>query len=138
MPQEVGPARRAAEAADGWAEEHLGLLSASFEAFGAAGDWPSIEELAHRFEVEGRFAEVDDVSRLVWQMPSDLAFVEHGRVVLLCRALLAVPAAAGLLEDWFRSVRYAYDCWLDDRGSELIRHELPYEHNTDYSVAECE
>lgn len=109
------------DAADSWAEEHLGLLSATFDSFVASEEWPLMEELQHRFEVEGQFF---DVERLGWQMPRSLGFVEQGRLVLLCRALLDIPAAESLLEDWFRVVRYSYECWLGDRKAELISHEV--------------
>ncbi|HEX4669258.1 MAG TPA: hypothetical protein VH275_04705 [Solirubrobacterales bacterium] len=116
-----GPARRAVDAAEAWAESHLILLSASFESFTETGEWARIEGLQHRFEVEGRLL---DVGRLAWRMPPPLGLVEQGHVVLLCRALLHVPAASTLLEDWFRTVKHAYDCWIGDPNCELISHEV--------------
>jgi hypothetical protein len=57
-------------------------------------------------------------------MPRPLGFVEQGHLVLLCRALLHVPAASALLEDWFRVLKYAYGCWMRDPNSELISHQV--------------
>jgi hypothetical protein len=108
--------RRTVDAADAWAVDHLALLSASFESFATSEEWAPIEGLQHSFEVKG---ERLDVARLSWQMPRPLGFVEQGRLILLCRALLWVPDASALLQDWFLVLKYAYERWVDDRNFEL-------------------
>lgn len=35
-----------------------------------------------------------------------------------------MSAASSLLEDWFRTVKYAYGCWIGDPNFELISHEV--------------
>jgi hypothetical protein len=116
-----GSARDEFERADAWSAENRGLLTACFEAFSATGEWPQIEALEHRFEVAG---EDIDVGLLGWQMPRPLGFAESGRIVLLCRALLAIPEARPLLDAWFEAVQYAYQCWLGDPKGELNSHEI--------------
>lgn len=121
LPPIPDPAEQALAAADRWAQENRALLAACFDAFSDSAEWPTIEALQHHFEVAG----VDiDVSRSGWQMPRPLGFVEQGRLVLLCRALAQVPAAAPLLDGWYRSVELAYRKWLADPEARLGREEV--------------
>jgi hypothetical protein len=112
---------RAVDAADAWAKAHLVILSASFESFKTEEEWASIEELQHSFEVKGQ---VLDVRQLSWQMPRPLGFVEQGRLILLCRALLQVPDASALLDDWFLVVKFAYQQWVDNQTFELTSEDV--------------
>jgi hypothetical protein len=114
-------ARRELANADAWAVENQRLLTACFEEFSATGEWPRIEALEHRFEVAGENIEV---GALAWQMPRPLGFVEMGRIVLLCRALLVVDEAEPLLDTWFEAVQHAYRSWLEDPEGELNSHEI--------------
>lgn len=104
--------------ADAWAAEHRDLLERCFERFQEAGEWPTLEQLQHDYEVAGRD---EDVSRLAFAMPRPLGFVEQQRLVLLVRALSHVPDAAPLLEDWSTVLRLAYTKWRDDPSAELTR-----------------
>jgi len=83
--------------ADAWAAEHRDLLECCFGHFQGAGEWPTLEQLQHDYEVKGRD---EDVSWLAFAMPRPLGFVEQQRLVLLVRALSHIPDAAPLLEDW--------------------------------------
>jgi len=78
--------------ADAWATEHRDLLERCFERFQEAGEWPSLEQLQHDYEVAGSD---ENVSRLAFAMPRPLGFVEQQRLVLLVRALSHVPGRAG-------------------------------------------
>ena len=118
---ELDPAPHRKVEADTWARENGRLLDACFEAFAVDGEWPRIEALEHRFEVEG--AEID-IGRLVWEIPRPLAFVEQGRLVLLCRALLSVEAATALLDGWFATIRHAYESWLEAPDDEMNSHKV--------------
>jgi len=104
--------------ADAWAAEHRDLLECCFERFREAGEWPTLEQLQHDYEVAGR---EEDVSRLAFAMPRPLGFVEQQRLVLLVRALSHVPDAASLLEDWSAVLKLAYAKWRDDPSAQLTR-----------------
>jgi hypothetical protein len=104
--------------ADAWATEHRDLLECCFERFQEAGEWPTLEQLQHDYEIKGRD---EDVSRLAFAMPRPLGFVEQQRLVLLVRALSHIPDAAPLLEDWCAVLGLAYTKWRDDPSAQLTR-----------------
>lgn len=104
--------------AEAWAVEHRYLLAICFERFQESGEWPTLEQLQHDFEVAGRD---EDVSRLAFAMPPSLGFVEQQQLVLLVRGLSFVPKAAPLLEDWSAVLRLAYAKWREDPTAELTR-----------------
>lgn len=107
--------------ADAWATEHGCLLANCFARFQDSGEWPTLEQLQHDFEVTGRS---EDVSRLAFAMPRPLGFVEQQRLVFLARALSHVPAAAQLLEDWAAVLELAYRKWRDDPDAQLARADV--------------
>jgi hypothetical protein len=118
---DADPPRHPIGGPEAWARANVRLLDACYVAFAEDGRWPRIETLEHRFEV----ADEDlDVGRLVWEVPRSLGFTEHGRLVLLCRALLFLETAQPLLEDWYRTVHYAYESWRAAPDDELISHEV--------------
>jgi hypothetical protein len=77
--------------------------------------------LQHDFE---RSALELDVRPASWKMPNALGFVEMQRVVLRIRALQYVPAAAGLLDDWYAVMRLAYARWLADPRTQLTARDV--------------
>ena len=87
MTGDVRPHPTLAEA-DAWGTRHVDLLASCFERFRQTGEWPTLEQLQHQFEIAGRD---EDVSRLAFAMPRLLGFVEQQRMVLLIRALAYVP-----------------------------------------------
>lgn len=107
--------------AEAWAVAHLYLLEVCFARFSEAGEWPTLEELQHDFELKGR---CEDVAQLAFAMPRPLGFVEQQRLVLLVRALKYVPAAGQLLQDWASILMLAYRKWRDDPAAELKRDEV--------------
>jgi hypothetical protein len=102
--------------ADNWAQLNQVLLDICFGEFNKTVEWPYLETLEHRLETAGQTIAARQLAR---EMPEALGFVEDGRLVLLCRALLEIDAAEGLLEDWFKSVRLAYVRWMEDPNNEL-------------------
>jgi hypothetical protein len=107
--------------AETWANEHKYLLTRCFERFQGDGEWPTLEQLQHDFEVAGR---EEDVSRVAWAMPGLLGSPVQQRLELLVRALLYVPAATALLEDWCSVVKLSYDRWFADPTAEITRADV--------------
>jgi hypothetical protein len=108
--------QRVLREAEGWARQNSVLLDLCFAEFRKAAQWPRLESIEHRLELAGHTIAAKD---LVRTMPESVGFVEDGRLVLLCRALLTVEAAQDLLEDWFKSVRLAYVRWMENPDNEL-------------------
>lgn len=104
-----------------WAEANSELLEITFERFCTDGNWPTLEELQHDFELRG----IDiSVSRLGFEMPRALGFVDQQHLVLLVYALSYVDAAQSLLNDWGEVLRLAYRKWLRDPSDSLNRAEV--------------
>lgn len=105
-----------------WAQQNRILLEICFAEFRSTGRWPRLETLEHRLEHAGHTTIAAEA--LAREMPEPLGFAEQGHLVLMCRGLLEVNDAEGLLEDWFNSVRLAYDRWMEDPNNELDSEEV--------------
>lgn len=109
-----------------WAQEHRWLLEAAFAAFADTGEWPLIEDVQASLAAEPEHAIA--VAQLVIDMPSELGARHSQNVQLTVRALVHVPAAAGLLDLFVQALREAVSLYPGDgpqrptlRGLDLKR-----------------
>jgi hypothetical protein len=107
--------------ADRWAHEHRDFLIACFERFARDGAWPEVERLQHDLELREQRL---DAWAAASQMPSQLGFIEEQRLVLRVRALEHIPAAEGLLCDWFRVLKLADRAWRADPDQRFKRSDV--------------
>jgi serine/threonine-protein kinase len=111
VPRRRSPAwEQYVDAPEKWANDHLWLLTAVFNAFARDGEWPPVET------VQRTLADVDTaravaVARLVIDIPAELGAREGDRIALRCRALSYCDAAAGLLSRLVEAIRLAAEVY---------------------------